>query len=275
MMLLVKKIHRTVSILLAVLVLAASVTILILVSTPVNTNNSNGSSANYYTYNVVNVFPHDEHAFTEGLSFNGGVLFEGTGLYGTSYLRRIELETGRVLEEYTLPSNFFGEGVTVIGDLVVQLTYMEHTGFVYDKDSFKLLRSFSYPTQGWGLTHNGTHLVMSDGTANLYFLDLETFEKVGQIVVHDGNVSVGKLNELELIKGEIYANIFGEKTIVKIDPQTGQITGYVDLSKLQGPNDANPDSVLNGIAYDAANDRLFVTGKNWPWLYEIRITRRN
>ena len=225
----------------------------------------------HYTYTVVNVYPHDESAFTQGLIFENGVLYESTGLYGYSTLRRVELETGRILQLYTLPNQFFGEGIAILDDKVIQLTWRSNRGFVYDKHSFDLLREFWYPTEGWGITNNGSHLIMSDGTATLHFLDPETFERVGQIEVRDID-PVTKLNELEYIQGEVYANIWKEERIAIINPQNGQVTGWIDLSGIQDSENRNPENVLNGIAYDVKEDRLFVTGKRWSQLFEIKLT---
>ena len=224
-----------------------------------------------YTYAVVKVYPHNSSAFTQGLIFENGVLYESTGLYGYSTLRRVELETGRILQLYTLPNQFFGEGITILDDKVIQLTWRSNRGFVYDKHSFDLLREFWYPTEGWGITNNGSHLIMSDGTATLHFLDPETFERVGQIEVHDID-PVTKLNELEYIQGEVYANIWKEERIAIINPQNGQVTGWIDLSGIQDSENRNPENVLNGIAYDVEEDRLFVTGKRWSQLFEIKLT---
>jgi glutamine cyclotransferase len=223
-----------------------------------------------YTYEVIRVYPHDKNAFTEGLAIEDDVLYESTGLYGNSTLRRVELETGKILQTYALPNQFFGEGITILSDKIIQLTWQSQTGFVYDKHSFKLLREFSYPTEGWGLTNNGTALIMSDGTAALYFLDPETFEKVGEVEVHD-NGPVTNLNELEYIHGQVYANIWHEEKIAIIDPQTGQVTGWIDLRGIHNPENTATGSVLNGIAYDEEGDRLFVTGKMWSQLFQIKL----
>jgi glutamine cyclotransferase len=223
-----------------------------------------------YTYNVVNAYPHDSNAFTQGLVFENGVLYESTGLYGQSTLRRVELETGRILQSYTLPNQFFGEGITIFGDKIIQLTWQSNKGFVYDKFSFDLLQEFSYCTEGWGITHDGSQLIMSDGTATLYFLNPETFEIVGQVDVYDTG-PVTKLNELEYIKGEVYANIWKEEKIAIINPQTGQVRAWIDLGSIQDLENQNTGNVLNGIAYNAKEDRLFVTGKKWPNLFEIKL----
>jgi len=225
----------------------------------------------HYTYNVVNAYPHDKEAFTQGLAFENGTLYESTGLPGYSSLRRVELGTGEVLQRCNLSNQYFGEGITVFGDRIVQLTWQSHLGFVYDKDSFVLQRDFTYLTEGWGLTSNGTHLIMSDGTANLCFLDPETFEKVGQVAVHDNGRPVTELNELEYIKGEIYANVWMQDRIAIISPQTGQVTGWIDLGGIHVPESQDPNDVLNGIAYDAQEDRLFVTGKRWSQVFEIDL----
>lgn len=227
-----------------------------------------------YTYEIVRVYPHDPNAFTQGLVIDKGVLYESTGLWGYSSLRRVNLETGTILQIHNLPSEFFGEGITIFNDKIIQLTWQNQVGFVYDKQTFALLRNFSYPTEGWGITHDGKRLIMSDGTANLYFLDPETFQRIGQIDVRDGNVSVTLLNELEYVKGDIYANVWGEEKIAIINPQTGQVKGWIDLTGIYPQASQNPNSVLNGIAYDEEADRLFVTGKLWSKLFEIKLIER-
>ena len=222
------------------------------------------------SYTIVNTYPHDEHAFTEGLVFDNGVLYESTGLYGSSSLRRVELETGKILQSYALPSDYFGEGITIFAGKIIQLTWQEHIGFVYDKQSFELLQNFSYPTEGWGITSDGNRLIMSDGTSTLYFLDPLTFQKIGQVEVTD-NDPVEMLNELEYIHDKIYANIWQEEKIAIINPSTGQVEGWINLSGIQNSQKQNTINVLNGIAYDATGDRLFVTGKNWSALFEIKL----
>ena len=225
-----------------------------------------------YTYKIVNTYPHDRSAFTEGLVFEDGVLYEGTGLRGYSNLRRVKLETGEILQICELPPQFFGEGVTVYGNKIIQLTWQSHIGFVYDKYSFKLLQEFSYPDEGWGITHDGKHLIMSDGTSTLHFLDPETFEEISQIEVFANNIPLTRINELEYVQGEIYANIWQTERIARIDPLTGQVIGWIDLKGILSPeDDSKTVDVLNGIAYDAKNDRLFVTGKFWPKLFEIEL----
>ena len=236
-------------------------------STPGNSN-----AIPVYTYNIVNTYPHDRNAFTEGLVFEDGFLYEGTGLCGNSSLRKVELETGNVLQIRKLSSEFFGEGITICGNEVIQLTWQSHVGFVYDKNSFELLQVFNYSTEGWGITYDGTRLIMSDGTSTLHFLDPQTFKEIGHLEVFDDHGPVTKLNELEYVKGEIYANVWQTDRIARISPETGRVIGWIDLAGLLTAEDrSKPVDVLNGIAYDAGADRLFVTGKLWPKLFEIRL----
>jgi len=227
-----------------------------------------------FTYEVVKVYPHDPNAFTQGLVIEHGVLYESTGLWGYSTLRQVDLETGTVQQMHSLSADFFGEGITIFNGKIIQLTWQNQVGFVYDKQTFALIRNFSYSTEGWGITHDGKRLIMSDGTANLYFLDPETFQKIGQVEVHDGNVSVPRLNELEFVKGDVYANVWGEDRIAIINPETGQVKGWIDLAGIYPQANQNPNSVLNGIAYDQEADRLFVTGKLWSKLFEIKLIER-
>ncbi len=224
-----------------------------------------------YIFSVVQAYPHDAGAFTEGLAYADGVLYESTGLYGSSSLRRVDLETGVILEETALPDQFFGEGITIIDNTIIQLTYMEHTGIIYDKTTFIQLSNFTYGTEGWGITFDGDRIIMSDGSNNLYFLDPVTHQNIGHVAVHDGNVSVGLLNELEYVKGDVYANIYTQQRIAVINPETGQVKAWIDLTGLGDDLNLDAGNVLNGIAYDEENDRFFVTGKNWPHLYEIKL----
>jgi glutamine cyclotransferase len=225
-----------------------------------------------WRYKIVNSFPHDREAFTQGLVFEEGVLFEGTGLHGRSRLRKVELQTGSVLQEHKLPDEFFGEGITIYKDRIVQLTYQSHVGFVYDKNSFNLLREFHYPTEGWGITHNGKYLIMSDGTPMLYFLNPETFEQVNRMMVFDQGEPLWGLNELEYVQGQIYANVWPTERIAQIEAETCKVTGWIDMEGILSPGDqTGAEDVLNGIAYDAANGRLFVTGKCWSKLFEIKL----
>jgi glutaminyl-peptide cyclotransferase len=230
----------------------------------------NSSSPTHFTYQIVKTYPHDTSAFTEGLVFSKGALYESTGRYGASTVREVNFEDGVVQKEVTLPSQYFGEGLAVVNDSLVQLTWENKIGFIYDKQTFNLKGNFSYSTEGWGLTFNGTDLVMSDGTANLYFLDPTTFQRIGEVSVHDGNNSITNINELEYINGDIYANIWLQQKIAIINPQTGMVKGWIDLTGIYQSN--NPDDVLNGIAYDSQTKNLFITGKEWPNLYQISIT---
>jgi glutaminyl-peptide cyclotransferase len=225
-----------------------------------------------YTYEVVKVFPHDPSAFTQGLLFDEGILYESTGLNGYSSIRRVDLESGNVLALVPLSENFFGEGIAIVDQKLYQLTWQEQTGFIYDKETFALQQQFSYPTQGWGITFDGKQLIMSDGTPRLYFWEPESLAQVGTLDVYDENGPVAALNELEYIRGEIFANIWQTDRIARIDPTTGAVTGWIDLSGLLPPAERTPNSdVLNGIAYLPEGDRLFVTGKRWPKLFEIRL----
>ncbi|BCX05216.1 MAG: glutaminyl-peptide cyclotransferase [Candidatus Roseilinea sp.] len=224
-----------------------------------------------YTYTVVNAYPHDPGAFTQGLVYAGGVLYESTGLYGRSSLRRVALETGEVLQQRDLPAEYFGEGLALFDGQLIQLTWQNNTGFVYDAESFELQQTWAYPTEGWGLTHDGAHLIMSDGSATLRFLDPTTFKVQREVQVTDGGQLVVRLNELEYVNGEVFANIWQTDWVARIDPQTGRVLGWIDLSGLLTPEERQGVDVLNGIAYDAQNDRLFVTGKLWPKLFEITL----
>lgn len=225
-----------------------------------------------YTYKIINTYPHDRNAYTQGLVFENGILYEGTGLRGYSTLRKVDLKTGEILQIHELPYQYFGEGVTIRGDRIIQLTWQSNTGFVYDKDSFDLLQEFSYSTEGWGLTHDKENLIMSDGTSTLRFLNPSTFEYIGQIEVHDMDSPVTRLNELEYIQGEIYANIWKTNRIARIAPDTGRVVGWINLEGLLSLEHSNePVDILNGIAYDVVNERLFVTGKLWPSLFEIEL----
>lgn len=223
-----------------------------------------------YGFRVLNDFPHDREAFTQGLVMADGVLFEGTGLNGRSSIRRVELATGAVLKDRALPRQFFGEGVTVLGNRIFQLTWRSGVGFVYDRDTFALLRTFPYPAEGWGLTTDGVHLIASDGTATLRFLDPETLKEQRRLEVADRGGPVTGLNELEYVEGVIYANVWQTERIAIIDAQSGRVTGWLDLrGLLAGQELSRPVDVLNGIAYDARTGGLYVTGKLWPRLFQI------
>ena len=250
-----------------ILVISASLFVLI------NNNKSQATPATttHYTYSIVNTYPHDPNAFTEGLTYVDGFLYESTGLNGDSSVRRVNLTTGVVEQEVNLDTQYFGEGMTIVNNTIDQLTWESHIGFIYNKTTFALLGNFSFTTEGWGLTFDGKQLIMSDGTSNLYFLDPTTFARTGQAQVHDGNTTIVNVNELEYIKGDVYANIWQTNTIAIINPQTGQVKAWIDLSGLPSEKNSNPNAVLNGIAYDQINDRLFVTGKDWPSIYQIKL----
>ncbi len=225
-----------------------------------------------YGYRIVSTYPHDSRAFTQGLVCENGYFYEGTGRRGESSLRKVDRETGEVIKEHPLHAQYFGEGITIWNDTVIQLTYQSRTGFIYDKETFQLQRTFSYATEGWGLTHDERHLIMSDGTATLHFLDPETFEEIKQLVVSDNDTPVTQLNELEFGAGTIYANVWPSDRIVMIAPENGQVIGWIDLTGLLSDTRYyQPVDVLNGIAYDESTERLFVTGKYWPQLFEIEV----
>ena len=225
-----------------------------------------------YGFEIVRVYPHDPAAFTEGLEYRDGFLYESTGLNGKSSLRKVKLETGEVVQNYNLPQEYFGEGITVLGDEIVQLTYKTEVGFVYDRATFKLLRSFAYPGEGWSMTTDTNQIFMSDGTADLRIWDKTTLQEKKRITVHDGATPIKNVNELEWVEGEIYANVWTTDRIVRISPKDGQVTGWIDLAGLMPIGERTPDmDVLNGIAYDSAGKRLFVTGKMWPKLFEIKL----
>ena len=221
-------------------------------------------------YRVLNTYPHDAIAYTEGLVFKDGHLYESTGLFGQSSLREVDLQTGRVLREYNLPGEYFGEGVTDWGTTLVQVTWRSQIGFVYDRSTFRVLRSFHYSGEGWGLTHDRRNLILSDGTATLRFLDPESFRPVRTITVTDHGTLVTKINELEYIHNEIYANIWLSNRIARISPVSGKVIGWINLAGIVPlVEPPGPDSALNGIAWDANGKRLFVTGKRWAKLFEI------
>jgi len=224
-------------------------------------------------YQVVNGYPHDRDAFTQGLVYLDGVLYEGTGLEGESTLRQVDLDTGEVLQSRALDEEHFGEGIAVVGDRIYQLTWRTGICFVYDRETFDLLATFSYPTEGWGLTTDGERLIMSDGSSRLTFRDPATFEEIGHVDVRDGGMEVDALNELEYVDGEVWANVYTTDYVVRIDPGTGSVTSWIDLTGLLSDEDRAGEevNVLNGIAHDPASDRVFVTGKLWPRLFEIEV----
>jgi len=225
-----------------------------------------------YGYRVVNTFPHDPKAYTQGLIFRDGFLFESTGLHGQSSLRKVRLETGEVLQQERVAEKYFAEGLTDWNGRLIQLTWQANLAFVYDLATFRLQTTFPYPGEGWGLTHGRSRLILSDGTDTLRFLDPASFREQGRVAVTDGAVAIRDLNELEFVRGEVLANVWHTSRIARIAPQTGRVTGWIDLSGLlPAVYKLDPEAVLNGIAYDATADRLFVTGKLWPRLFEIRI----
>jgi glutamine cyclotransferase len=224
------------------------------------------------TYQVLAVYPHDPNAFTQGLVYLDGFLYESTGRFGDSSLRQVLLESGEVIRQVDLSSEYFGEGLTSWEDTLIQLTWKNELGFVYDRQDFALLDQFNYATEGWGLTQDGEHLIMSDGSSSLYFLSPETFEVMRTVTVTYAGEEVVYLNELEFIKGEVFANILNSDDIVRINPETGEVAGRINLAGILPEEERTATTdVLNGIAYDAGQDRLFVTGKCWPNLYEIRL----
>jgi glutaminyl-peptide cyclotransferase len=225
-----------------------------------------------YGYQVVRSYPHDRRAFTQGLQYVDGFFYEGTGQNGQSSIRKVKLETGEVLQKRDVPAEHFGEGITVWKNDLIELTWQSHVAFVYDRVTFEPKKQFSYPGEGWGLTHDGTDLIMSDGTSELRLLDPVTFSEKRRIKVTASGAPLRDLNELEYVKGEIFANVWQTDYVARIAPATGRVTGLIDLRGLLTPAERSRTDVLNGIAYDAAHDRLFVTGKWWPKVFEIKVT---
>ena len=229
-----------------------------------------------YAFMVKHAYPHDTAAFTQGLFIKDGVLYESTGLKGQSSIRRVQLETGRVLQKKAVPAEFFGEGIAAVGDDIVGLTWTSKVGFVYDAKTFNVKRKFSYEGEGWGLTSNGKQVFMSDGSPAIRVLDPKTLAEVRRIQVSADGKPIAGLNELEWVDGQIYANVWGSNVIARIDPANGNVLGWIDLTGLADPawKGMGPDDVLNGIAWDAGRRRLFVTGKHWPKLFEIELVER-
>jgi len=246
------------------------------------------------TFEIINTFPHDPAAFTQGLDFEDGYLYEGTGLECCTWLRKVELETGAVVQHIDVPEAFctnqrlpacggqtqscaqartvFGEGVVIFGNEIIQLTWQNCVGFVYDKETFAFKRAFSYEHEGWGITHDGQRLIVSDGSDKLRFWDPYTYLEIGSVAVTYNGAPLNRINELEYIDGAVFANVWETNYIVRIDPHSGEVTARIDLSGILAPSDRTPNTdVLNGIAYDPVNDRLFVTGKRWPKLFEIAL----
>lgn len=233
------------------------------------------TTAPVYGYQIVHTYPHDRDAFTQGLEFHDGFLYEGTGLNGRSSIRKVELTSGKVLQETPLDAKYFGEGITLFGQRLFELTWQGHRGFVYDRQSFRLLRDFEYPGEGWGLTHDTRTIYMSDGSSQIRCWNPATLAETKRIAVHDGETPVAMLNELEYVRSEIYANVWQTDRIARIAPSDGHVTGWIDLTGILSAQEAFAADVLNGIAYDSARDRLFVTGKLWPKLFEIRLVRKS
>jgi glutamine cyclotransferase len=230
-----------------------------------------------YGYKVVQVYPHDTSAYTEGLFYRDGYLYESTGEKGESSVRKVQLETGKVLQQHDVPSPYFGEGIIDWKDQLIQLTWQSETGFVYGLGDFKRRRNFNYPGEGWGLTRDSQRIYMSDGSSVLRILDPDSLKATGSIMVTADDTPVSNLNELEWVNGEIYANIWLTNRIARIDPASGHVVGWIDLSGLFDVNSLPEpvEDVLNGIAWDAQHDRLFVTGKRWPTLFEIKLVKRS
>jgi len=232
------------------------------------------AAAPVFGYKVIRSYPHDRAAFTQGLVYLDGVFYEGTGQLGQSSIRKVRVETGEVLQIRSIDKQYFGEGIVIWDGSLIQLTWQHGLGFVYDRNTFEPKSTFTYPGEGWGLTHDGTRIIMSDGTPTLRFLDPKTLKQIGKLAVHDGGTPVDDLNELEYVKGEILANVWQSHRIARISPKTGEVTGWIDLRGLLSPREASGVDVLNGIAYDAKGDRLFVTGKWWPRVFEIQPVAR-
>ena len=248
-------------------VLAAVMIIALCAQTPARTP--------VYGYQIIHVYAHDPEAFTQGLEYRDGYLYEGTGLSGRSSIRKVELETGKVLQQAAVAPEYFGEGITVVGNQLLELTWQSKRGFIYDVSSFRMIRSFEYPGEGWGLTHDNSQIYMSDGSAQIRMWNPMTLQEIKRISVHDGAQPVTSLNELEYVKGDIYANVWETDRIAIIAAADGRVTGWIDLSGLLSAEERSTSDVLNGIAYDAAGDRLFITGKLWPKLFEIRLVRKS
>jgi glutaminyl-peptide cyclotransferase len=224
-----------------------------------------------YGYRVLNVYPHDPAAFTEGLEYRNGYLYESTGLVGQSSLRRVELQTGQTIQEIAVPPPYFGEGITVLNQRIVQMTWQSQIGFIYNQSTFTMQSTFNYPGQGWGLANDGKRIFMSDGTSQIRVWDATTLAETQRITVHDGIHPVTMVNELEAVNGVIYANIWMTNSVAIISPADGLVVGWIDLAGLLTPEEYAQADVLNGIAYDAAGNRLFFTGKLWPKLFHLQL----
>ncbi len=239
-------------------------------------NLMSGNTPIFYDYSLVNKYPHSIQAYTQGLEFDGDVLFESTGQYGHSSIRKVELTTGEVLKEYKLAPNRFGEGITIFEDKVIQLTWRSVMGYVYNKETFDYIRSFSYgkSKEGWGICNDGEYLYKSDGSHKIYKLDPSTFEEIGHIQITSNKSVFTQINELEWVNGEIWANVYTSDFILRIEPKTGEVLGVVQLGGLLTDKEAKDADYLNGIAYHQSTDKIYVTGKNWPHLFEIKLMAR-
>ncbi len=256
----------------SLIVSSAEITIVSSSSTLKSNQSKSKDATPIYHYRVKNRYAHDPNAFTQGLIFSNGVFYESTGLYGQSTLRKVHVESGKMQQMLRLPARVFGEGLALWNDRLIQLTWQSHVGFVFDRQTFRLEKQFNYKTEGWGITADENHLIMSDGSDKLYFLDPRDYTNVKTLEVRDGNTPIQKLNELEYVKGIIYANVWHSDRIAMISPATGGVTGWIDLSGLRNQlRGLDKEDVLNGIAYDLENDRLFVTGKRWPAVFEITV----
>lgn len=241
-------------------------------SRPAGNENARDGRAKQVPYEVVNSYPHDPTSFTQGLLWRNGCFYESTGLNRKSKLRQLEFPSGKVLKELPLSDDLFGEGLALVDNKLVQLTWTSHRGFVYDRESFSLLREFAYDTEGWGLTYDGQSLILSDGSSDLFYLDPLTFKQTRRLSVTMNDQPVPELNELEFIEGEIWANVWQTDLILRIDPSTGTVTSFLNLRGILAPSDrTGTEDVLNGIAYDAERKRIFVTGKLWPRIFEIKM----
>jgi glutamine cyclotransferase len=259
----------------SVVILFLSLTTLDCQTNPSANHRAGNDPVANYGYEVVHVWPHDAEAFTQGLVFHDGKLLESTGEVGHSSLRRVEMETGKVVQRVDVPATYFAEGITLLKGKIYQLTWEHQLCFVYDAWTFESIGKFNYQGEGWGLSNDGQSLILSDGSNHIRFLDPDNFQVRKTIAVVDANTSVTEINELEYVHGEIYANIWHANRIARIDPQTGRVVGWINLAGLLSPGEVqDEEAVLNGIAYDETSDRLFVTGKLWPKLFEIRLIKK-
>lgn len=257
-------------------ILLSSLGVLLIGLHPYSAQAQNKNEAPVYGYKIVNTFPHNTESFTQGLIMDDGVLYESTGLNGQSAIKIVDLKTGEVIKSRSMQDKFFGEGMTIVDNKIYQLTWRSKTGFVYDKESLEILRTFSYKTQGWGITYDGKYLIISDGSDTLYLMDPNSFVVVGKLQVYDKKAEVSNLNELEYINDKIYANIWGKDLIAIIDPKTGYVDSWIDLTGILSKEDRKgKEDVLNGIAYNSKNKTLLVTGKFWPKIFEIEIVEKD